>query len=158
MGVATIESCYLGENWAYVWAGFRTVGPSSSTTIGAPMLARERGHLGAGGAPQEPRGVAIGCHEIRPNPNFRARHRHFFVLAFAMGRMATPCHFRYGRRPRAPFRGRNGPRWPKAMEELCSMLAGPKLKFRQFSRKRILDANQPWARHQRAPMGLPPRR
>ena len=110
------KSCYLGENWAYVWAGFRTVGPSYSTTIGAPMLARERGYLGAGGAPQEPRGVAIGCHEIRPNPNFRARHRHYFVLAFAMGRMATPCHFRYGRRPRAPFRGRNGPRSPKAIE------------------------------------------
>ena len=158
MGEDGRENCPLDEKRAYVWAGFRTIGPSGSTAIGAPTVARERGHVGAGGAPQEPRGVAFGCHAIRPNPNFRAHARHFFVLAFAMGRKATPCSFRYGGRPRAPFRGRKGPRRPKAMEPLCSMVAAPQLKFCQFLRKRILCAYRAWARHQRAPMRLPPRR
>ena len=99
MGEDGREYCPLDEKWAYVWAGFRTVGPSYSTAIGAPTVARERGHVGAGGEAQEPRGVAFGCHAMRPNPNFRARHRHFFVLAFAMGRKATPCYIRYGGRP-----------------------------------------------------------
>ena len=90
MGEDGHENCHVDEKWAYVWACFRTVGPSYSTAIGAPTVARERGHVGAGGAPQEPRGVAFGCHAMRPDPKFRAHARHFFVLAFAMGRKATP--------------------------------------------------------------------